>query len=67
VIDPADNDAFDEGFEQAYCAIKGKSAPLPRGPKRRWMLKDRTPLQSGIVAGITAATGLLAVDTSEIL
>jgi hypothetical protein len=66
-MDQVDNDAFDEGFGQAYRAIKGNSARLPRGIKKRWMLKDRTPLQSGIVAGIAAATGLLAVDTSEIV
>jgi hypothetical protein len=66
MTDTTDNDVFDEGFEQAYRVIKGNSARLPRGPKKRWILKDRTPLQCDIIAGIAATTGLQAVNASEI-
>jgi hypothetical protein len=65
-LDPVDREAFDEGFEQAYRAIRGNRAYLPYGPWHWHVLKDCTAFQSGIIAGIAAATGLLAVGPTEL-
>jgi hypothetical protein len=54
-MDPVDDNAYQEGFEQAYRAVKGpgvQSIPLPR---QRTLIPGRTPFQCGLLAGFRAA------------
>jgi hypothetical protein len=57
VTDDANQASFEEGFEQGFRAVAGNSAPLPSPPKEWQLLKDRTALQTGIIAGIETALG----------